>query len=391
MTLEPVLPETPPARTRPRNRRELIIAAAAELFQRHGYDRVAVGDVAAAVNVRPSALYRHFPGKPQLLAAVILTELEPFQQAMTGVLEVALPDLVRAALDHQQLGVLWQREVRSLPDEERALVRERLRALAGLLTGALLTEHPALEPSDAELLSWCVWAVLHSVGHPSVELPTSEYASLLRQIVRTITTFTPRRAPAPEPASDTGFRPQARRERVLAAAVSLFAAQGYAGVSMEDIGARAGIAGPSIYHHFTAKTEILYAAIVRGDEWLRHDTYRALARAEDPGEALSRLIDSYVDFAADNSDFITILLTDVRHLPDEQRGRVTQSQRDYLGEWLYLLRRTRPLMPEMHARARLHATLAVINDLARTPHLRHLPGARTAVKQLGSLILLGPE
>ena len=36
-----------------------------------------------------------------------------------------------------------------------------------------------------------------------------------------------------------------RRRALLAAAAALFAEHGYAGVSLEDIGARAGVSGPA--------------------------------------------------------------------------------------------------------------------------------------------------
>lgn len=391
--IDGALPQAPPRGTRPRNRRELIIAAAAELFHRDGYEKVSVGDVASAVNVRPSALYRHFSGKPQLLAAVVLRELEPFREAAAAVdsgLDTVLPMLVQASLDHPRLGALWQREARSLPREERTEIRDELRLLGGHMTAALLTDRPSLDRADAELLSWCIWAVLHSVGHQSVELPKAEYATLLDSMLQAVVTYTPvAPAESDEQSAEEGFTPQARREKLLAVAVPLFAAQGYAGVSMEDIGARAGMAGPSVYHHYAAKQDILYAALVRGDEWLRYDMIRALSEARGPDDALHRLIDSHVDYAAANSALMDILVSEVRNLPQPQRLRITQSQQDYVGEWLHLLREICPDMPPMQARARVHATLTMINDVARTRHLRERPSALASVKQLGAIVLLG--
>jgi AcrR family transcriptional regulator len=58
--------------TRPRNRRALILAAASELFSAEGYPRVSMEDIATAVAVSPSALYRHVRGKRQLLTEVVL-------------------------------------------------------------------------------------------------------------------------------------------------------------------------------------------------------------------------------------------------------------------------------------------------------------------------------
>lgn len=394
MTIE--TPPAPPRGTRPRNRRALIISAAAELFYRHGYDKVAMSDVADVMNVRPSALYRHFSGKPQLLTAVVLAEIEPFSQVLAAddPLDRVVPRLVGVALDHRRLGVLWQREARALPADKNAILRRELRTTAGRLTSVLRSERPELDAADADLLSWSTWSVLNSVGHNSVECSKGEYESLLTEIIRLILAFTPGREVAfPNVTPRTGgggrFTPQARREKLLAAAVPLFAVRGYAGVSMEDIGAQAGITGPSVYHYFSSKQDILYAAIVRGDEWLRQGMHRALARATDARDALCGLIDSYVDFATDGNGLIDILISDVRHLAPDLRARVVQTQQDYLGEWQHLLRQVHPETTAMQARARIHAALAIVNDIARTPRLREQPGARAVVRDIALLALLG--
>ena len=67
-----------PARgTRPSNRRQLIIDAPTDSFSRKGYANVAMGDVAEAAAIGPSALYRHFRGKQDLLATVVEAALHP--------------------------------------------------------------------------------------------------------------------------------------------------------------------------------------------------------------------------------------------------------------------------------------------------------------------------
>ncbi|SDS75158.1 TetR/AcrR family transcriptional regulator [Actinoplanes derwentensis] len=52
------------------------------------------------------------------------------------------------------------------------------------------------------------------------------------------------------------------RERILDAAAQLFAAQGYAGTSTRDIAQQAGIRQPSLYAHFSVKSEILCELLV---------------------------------------------------------------------------------------------------------------------------------
>src|SRR5437867_4035323 len=127
MTATTAAKPAPPARgTRPRNRRALIIVAATKLFHEVGYPNVSMGDIAAAVHVQPSALYRHFAGKNELLVAAARASIEPSRMALSDAdsdLDDVLRNLARTALGHRATGVLLQREIRYLPDDERRELR----------------------------------------------------------------------------------------------------------------------------------------------------------------------------------------------------------------------------------------------------------------------------
>ncbi|WP_154814374.1 TetR/AcrR family transcriptional regulator [Actinophytocola xinjiangensis] len=56
----------------PRTRRAEIIAAAIPLFEQDGFATVTNGRIAEAVGLVPSAIYRYFPGKADILAAACL-------------------------------------------------------------------------------------------------------------------------------------------------------------------------------------------------------------------------------------------------------------------------------------------------------------------------------
>ena len=57
-------------------------------------------------------------------------------------------------------------------------------------------------------------------------------------------------------------RPRGRKSDVLSAAAALFAERGYAAVSVDEIGERAGITGSGIYNHFDGKESLLAAVII---------------------------------------------------------------------------------------------------------------------------------
>ena len=89
-----------------------------------------------------------------------------------------------------------------------------------------------------------------------------------------------------------------RRDQILEIAVRLFAERGYHGVSMDDIGAAAGVTGPALYHHFAGKEAMLAAALTPVSEGLlAGGRERVAAHAATPGRALDALVDFHVEFA----------------------------------------------------------------------------------------------
>ena len=54
----------------------------------------------------------------------------------------------------------------------------------------------------------------------------------------------------------------ARRDEILSTAAELFAARGFHGVSVADIGAACGVSGPALYKHFASKDAVLAAMLV---------------------------------------------------------------------------------------------------------------------------------
>jgi AcrR family transcriptional regulator len=90
-------------------------------------------------------------------------------------------------------------------------------------------------------------------------------------------------------------RGQETRERILAEALRLFGARGYARVSIEEIAEAAGVTKGAVYHWFTDKDDL-------GRE-LQHDLYQRLSsvalRALDPERDaivnMRRSFEAYVD------------------------------------------------------------------------------------------------
>ena len=367
-----------PARnTRPANRRQLIVAAAADLFYRNGYTDVAMSDVADAVAIGPSALYRHFRGKQSLLATVVREALVKVDDAIliaaadAESVDVATT-LAAVVIEHRGVGVLWRREARHLSADDRTAFRSEARNIGAHLAEIIARRRPELDAAQADLLSWCALAVANSVSFHSLSLPEPDFTALVSQLISAVLD-----TPAPNLGAVVGRPPDAvpltttsRRESILSAATELFARHGFAGVSMDDIGAAVGIAGPSVYNHFEAKSDILVAAMFRGDEWLRMAMTRAFAEAADPADGLERLVRSYSRFVFDNPHLVQNLVSETGHLPDAERQRAVAAQLSYINEWVQLLRRVHPGYDPVRARIRVQAAQTMLNDVALVQHLR---------------------
>ena len=73
------------------------------------------------------------------------------------------------------------------------------------------------------------------------------------------------------PTEPSKGRDRAKAERydaLLQEAARLFAARGFDGVSLEDLGAAVGITGPAVYRHFSNKRALLGAVLRRASERL---------------------------------------------------------------------------------------------------------------------------
>ena len=140
-----------------------------------------------------------------------------------------------------------------------------------------------------------------------------------------------------------------RRDQILATAAELFAARGFHGVSVADLGAACGISGPALYKHFTGKEAILAEMLISISEELLRVGRERVDAAPDAEAAVAALVDWHVDFALRHRALIVVQDRDWASLPDDARERVRGLQRAYVDLWADQLRagsgrsrRTRP-------------------------------------------------
>ena len=192
-------------------------------------------------------------------------------------------------------------------------------------------------------------------------------------------------APVTE-SSQTTQRSQAkenRRKALLTAAAALFAADGFNRVSLEDLGAAAGVSGPAVYRHFAGKQAVLGALLLSVSQDLLEGGRSVVEGSDGAAAALAGLVEFHVDFALSNPDVIRVQDQDFSNLDDDDEAEVRALQRSYVELWVDVLAGVHPDTDPAELRMRAHATFGLINS---TPHSVRNHGRRMALKRARPLL-----
>lgn len=365
-----------------------IVVAASTLIRQRGYHGVALKDVADAVGVTAPALYRHFPSKQALLVATISDGLAVAENAAFDARDAGfsavIAGLARAATDHRNLWMLLHRESRHLVADAKDSLGERFANLIEIVRSGIITERAGIEVNQSAMLARAILAALSAPSQYRLTVSRSALAAELTTVANQIA----RVEISTDPVSsgfDAHLRPPFqpsldRHEAILAAAASLFAEFGYHGVTVEDIGAAVSMAGPSIYHHFSSKSDILAGVLWRSVDWIESDMTRAIAGHATAERALQQLYADYADLALHHRELFDVFTIEGVHLPASERDRIGRAHGAFVDRWVSLLRSTRPEFTLNAARTRVCASLCVINDLGRSAlfHVDRSDGARLA-------------
>jgi AcrR family transcriptional regulator len=161
-----------------------------------------------------------------------------------------------------------------------------------------------------------------------------------------------------------------RRQQIIEVAAELFAARGFHGVSIYDLGAALGTSGPALYKHFASKDALLGAMLVDiSRRLLVEGTARAeAARPDGPDAVLESLVAWHVEFALTRPALITVQFRDLESLAEADRRSVRRLQRRYVELWVDAIRAAVGA-DQAHARSAAHAVFGLINS---TPHSARL-------------------
>jgi AcrR family transcriptional regulator len=156
---------------------EQVLESATRLFTEKGYEAASVRDLAAELEIRPSSLYHHFPGKQHILFAICMRMQTDFNaQVMPELSTQRPPDQAIASavrqhviFGHRRKGevVVNIRERRSLPAEQlaqvNALRREYRDTMARVIEAGC--ERGVFRVGDPKLAAMAIVDMINGLPH----------------------------------------------------------------------------------------------------------------------------------------------------------------------------------------------------------------------------------
>ena len=359
----------PTTATRPRNRRQLIVAAAGRAFSERGYHAASMEEIAASVGISAAALYRHFPNKYALFAECSNVMVDGLVAALDAVpseapLSDVLAAVTRVTVAHRSSGGVYRWEARYLDRDDRKLLRSKFEHVVGRVTEAVRRES-ALPAEDLRAA-----AALGAIGsitmHRTSISPRRAEDLLVSSALRVIATD-----PAAAAGSARSVRLPAqpvartRRAEILAAAVPLFAREGFANVTNGQVAEAVGLAPSALYRYYPGKVDILVAACLQAAGLLVQAVEQSLQRATGAHDAVVALAATYVAYSFEHTALTSVAEAEVAGLPADLQRPLILAQREHIAVWEQQLRAARPELDGRQARVLVHAGFGVVVEARR--------------------------
>jgi len=119
------------------------------------------------------------------------------------------------------------------------------------------------------------------------------------------------------------------RQDVVRAAGRLFAARGFHGTSMRDLGEELGLLGSSLYSHVESKEQLLVEVVQQGAALFQAHADAVAGGAMSPADKVAALIRGHVDIISTHQDQSATFLNEARFLPAEAREPIVAMRDRY--------------------------------------------------------------
>ncbi len=184
-------------------------------------------------------------------------------------------------------------------------------------------------------------------------------------------------------------------QRILEAAIAVFAERGFHNSRVADVAARAGVADGTIYLYFKNKEELLMTAINSAFDGFMKHARTEIAAIDSPVDKLRRLAFLHLDALGSNRDLAIVLQMELRqsvrfleafshHQMVEYFGLVRECIRD--GQQKGLLR------PELHEKIAANCFFGALDEMVTSWVLAdHEYPLSQAAETVADIILKGLE
>lgn len=156
-------------------RRSALLEAAARLFAERGYERVTLEEIGGAAGISGPAVYRHFAGKPAVLAAILLDASEGLLAGGQRVVDETadagetLRELVAFHVDFAVANApvirVQDRDLDSLAEPDRRRVRTLQRTYVELWVGVLARLEPGASIAELRSRAHAGFGLMNSTPH----------------------------------------------------------------------------------------------------------------------------------------------------------------------------------------------------------------------------------
>lgn len=400
--MSPSGPPRPDAvRRRPKDRKAQIAQASAEAFSAVGYYGVSMEAIASPVGISAAALYRHYASKYELFREAVLSLGQQLVDCTAFADDVELDDprdlldrLIRALIDtsmrNRTSGGLYRWEGRYLRGDDQATLIAQMRIVNHRIQRPLSVIRPSLSSRQRWTLSIAALSVIGSIVDHRAKLPAVQVRALLADLAHAVLT-----ADLPDLA-DAAVQPRVRApadsskyEALLTESMWLFNIKGYRETSMEEIAAAVGMPASGIYRYFSGKSDILAAAFRRAADRLSAEVATITSANPDPEDALTAIIDSYVERSFDQPELDYVYYTERLNMTAADQKILRNMQRATVESWVDLVVAVRPEWTPGQARFAVHAAMSLVIDLGRLTRYDNSPQSHLMLQRLLDLTLLG--
>lgn len=170
------------------------------------------------------------------------------------------------------------------------------------------------------------------------------------------------------------------REKVLAAAVQLFATYGYHAATMRVIARMAGIQAASIYYHYANKQALLVEIMETHMLHLNENLERIVSKQDSVQQRLYEAIANHIRLHTTFKSEFFIIDTEIRALEDKNRGNILALRDQYENMLQKLLREgmEQGILRETDEKVSSYAIIAMCTEVAGW----FRPSGRLSVQQV---------